>query len=59
MVQDYCNILYDNLDFVLYDDMVTSGKLANYFKVLYSDKFKFMVHNDQLYKFNDVYWGFR
>ena len=54
MVQDYCDILDDNLDFVLYDDVVTSGKLANYFKVLYSDKF--MVHNDQLYKYNGVYW---
>ena len=54
MVQDYCEILDDNLDFVLYNEVLTSGVLANYFKVLYSNKF--MVHNDQLYKYNGVYW---
>jgi P4 family phage/plasmid primase-like protien len=54
MIQDYCEILDDNLDFVLYNEVLTSGVLANYFKVLYSNKF--MVHNDQLYKYNGVYW---
>ena len=53
-VQDYCEILDYNLDFVLYNEVLTSGVLANYFKVLYSNKF--MVHNDQLYKYNGVYW---
>ena len=54
MVQDYCEILDDYLDFVLYNEVLTSDILANYFKILYSNKF--MVHNDQLYKYNGVYW---
>jgi hypothetical protein len=54
MTQDYCDILDDNLDFKLYNDVVTTGLLSNYFKILYSDKF--MVCDEQLYKYNGVSW---
>jgi len=47
MTQDYCDILDDNLDFKLYNDVVTTGLLSNYFKILYSDKF--MVHDVQFF----------
>jgi P4 family phage/plasmid primase-like protien len=54
MTQDYCDILDNCLDFKLYNDVVTTGLLSNYFKILYSDKF--MVHEEQLYKYNGVSW---
>ena len=54
MTQDYRDILDDNLDFKLYNDVVTTCLLSNYLKVLYSDKF--MVHEEQLYKYNEVSW---
>jgi len=52
--QDYLDILDDKLDFKLYNDVITTGLLSNYFKILYSDKF--MVYEEQLYKYNGVYW---
>ena len=54
MNQDYLEILDDNLDFKLYNELTTSGLIANYFKTIYSNEF--MVVDDQLYKYTGVYW---
>ena len=54
MNQDYLEILDDSLDFKLYNELTTSGLIANYFKTIYSNEF--MVVDDQLYKYTGVYW---
>lgn len=55
MCQDYLEILDDNLDFKLYNELTTTGLLANYFKTFYSNEF--MMVNDKLYKYTGVYWN--
>jgi P4 family phage/plasmid primase-like protien len=54
MNQDYLEILDDSLDFKLYNELTTSGLIANYFKTIYSNEF--MVVDDKLYKYTGVYW---
>ena len=54
MNQDYLEILNDSLDFKLYNEITTSGLIANYFKTIYSNEF--MVVDDRLYKYTGVYW---
>jgi len=54
MNQDYMDILDDNLNFKLYDEIVTTGLIANYFKIMFSNQF--MVVQDKLYKYTGVYW---
>lgn len=54
MDQDYLNILDNNLNFDLYNPTFTTGLIANYFRILYSNKFIFRC--DNLYIFNGVYW---
>jgi len=54
MDQDYLNILDNNLDFDLYTPTFTTGLIANYFRILHSNKFIFRC--DNLYIFNGVYW---
>lgn len=51
---DYLDILDKNLVIDLYTPSFSSGILADYFKLLYCDKF--LYTNDQLYYYNGVYW---
>lgn len=54
MNQDYFNILDKNLCFDLYTPQFTTGLIADYFKVIYSNKF---VNVDGiLYSFNGIVW---
>ena len=39
MNQDYMDTLDDNLNFKLYDEIVTTGLIANYFKIMFSNQF--------------------
>jgi phage/plasmid-associated DNA primase len=54
MDQDYLSILDKNLNFDLYNPTFTTGLIANYFRILYSNKFIFRC--DNLYIYNGVYW---
>lgn len=54
MDQDYLDILDKNLKFDLYNPIFTTGLIANYFRILYSNKFIFRC--DNLYIYNGVYW---
>lgn len=54
MDQDYLKILDSNLNFDLYTKTFTTGLIANYFRILYSNKFIFRC--DNLYIFNGIYW---
>ena len=52
--EDYLDILDENLHFNLYDGDELEGVYADYFKMLYHDKF--IVKNNHLYFYNGVYW---
>ena len=52
--EDYLDILDENLHFNLYDGDELEGVCADYFKMLYHDKF--IVKNNHLYFYNGVYW---
>jgi len=54
MDQDYLSILDKNLKFDLYTPIFTTGLIANYFRILYSNKFIFRC--DNIYIYNGVYW---
>jgi len=54
MDQDYLEILDDNLDFKIYNEITTTGLLANYFKTFFSEDF--MMVKDRLYRYTGVYW---
>lgn len=54
MDQDYLDILDKNIFVDLYSPVFSSGLIADYFKLLYNDKFLYC--NDQLYYYNGVYW---
>jgi phage/plasmid-associated DNA primase len=54
MNQDYLKILDKSLNFNLYNPIFTTGLIANYFRILYSNKFIFL--SKKLYIFNGVYW---
>jgi phage/plasmid-associated DNA primase len=54
MDQGYNKILDDRLNFDLYTPIFTSGLLADYFKVIYANKF--INVNNQVYIYTGVYW---
>lgn len=54
MNQDYHSILDKNLCFNLYTPAFTTGLIADYFKVMFSNKF--INVDGLLYSFNGVYW---
>lgn len=54
MDQDYLSILDKSLKFDLYTPIFTTGLIANYFRILYSNKFMFRC--DNIYIYNGVYW---
>jgi len=54
MDEDYLKILDKNLTFDLYTPTYSTGLIADYFRIMYSNKF--MVNNGKLYVYNGVYW---
>lgn len=54
MNQDYFKILDKNLNFDLYSPPFTTGLMADYFKVMFSNKF--INVNGELYSFNGIVW---
>jgi len=54
MNQDYLPILDKNISVDLYNPPFTSGMIADYFKLLYGDKYLYC--NNQLYIYTGVYW---
>lgn len=54
MDQDYLKILDKNLNFDLYTPTFTTGLIANYFRIMYSNKF--LSVNGQVYIFTGNYW---
>jgi phage/plasmid-associated DNA primase len=54
MDQGYNKILDNRLNFDLYTPIFTSGLLADYFKVIYANKF--INVNNQVYIYTGVYW---
>lgn len=54
MDQGYNKILDKNLNFDLYRPMFTTGLLADYFKVIYANKF--INVNGNIYNYNGVFW---
>ena len=54
MKQDYLSILDKNLCFDLYNPTFTTGLIADYFKVMFSNKF--INVDGSLYSFNGVIW---
>ena len=56
MTQDYLEILDNNLNFILYNEEITTGLLSSHFKIMFGNKF--MVYEDKLYKYNGVFWKY-
>ena len=56
MTQDYLEILDNNLDFILYNEEMTTGLLSSHFKIMFGNQF--MVYEDRLYKYNGVFWKY-
>lgn len=54
MNQDYLEILNDNLNFIIYNQELTTGLLASHFKTMFGNQF--MVYEDKLYNYNGTYW---
>ena len=52
--EDYLDILDDNLKFDIWKQPITDGLYANYFKLLYHNKFLF--RHKYSYFYNGVYW---
>lgn len=55
MDQDFKDIdSHIKINFLKFNTFFTTGQLAEYFKIIYSDRF--IVNNKQLYFYNGVYW---
>ncbi len=54
MNQDYLKIIDDSINIDLYTPMFTTGMIADYFKMMYSNKF--LRVNNNLYVYNGFYW---
>ena len=54
MDEDYLKILDKNLTFDLYTPTYSTGLIADYFRIMHSNKF--LVKNGKLYVYNGVYW---
>lgn len=54
MDQDYLKILNNSLNFELHKEAFSTGLIADYFRIMYSNKF--INVDNKLYSYNGIYW---